>query len=477
MLTTAPMQRLSDLYEHLGAALDLTAELYEDAVVKYEDVAEWLNAPESPLHAYDALLYPQGSFRLGTVVRPLFRADEYDLDFVCRLTRDKTAITQEQLKNLVGDRLKKHPDLKVSASRRCWTIDYPKQFHMDVLPAIVNTDRPPNGILLTDRELRYWQFSNPIDYATWFFSRMASVVEAARKRFAASAGIPPEEVPLWQIKTALQRCVQLLKRHRDIYFAKNGDLRTPSILITTLAAHAYDGSADIAAALHHILSNMHRFINKRDDKWEVTNPTDQRENFADKWNEKPALRTAFLQWLDRARDDFSRLQQMPLQEGLVAARSMLGNEVDVAAAVLGMSAPVLNRSVTVPSVEPAPHAQLLRWPERRMYNASITTDVYTKSGKKLWRLSDRSVPKNVELRFRLNTNVPSPYSVQWQVVNTGAEARANGDLRGDFYGSDLGNINRHTEQTKYRGTHWIEAFVVRNGEVVARTGRTLVKIR
>jgi len=185
MLTIAPMQRLSDLYEHLGAALDLTSELYEDAVIKYEDVAEWLNAPESPLHAYDALLYPQGSFRLGTVVRPLFRADEYDLDFVCRLSRNKATITQEQLKNLVGDRLKKHPDLKVSASRRCWTIDYPKQFHMDVLPAIINTDRLPNGILLTDRELRYWQFSNPIDYAMWLFHRKMSRFGRSKRRSSA----------------------------------------------------------------------------------------------------------------------------------------------------------------------------------------------------------------------------------------------------------------------------------------------------
>lgn len=135
------------------------------------------------------------------------------------------------------------------------------------------------------------------------------------------------------------------------------------------------------------------------------------------------------------------------------------------------------RTVVVPALESAPHAQTPTWPERLQYKASITTDVYTTTGKRLWRLADRSLPKDVKLRFKLETNVPTPYVVKWQVVNTGSEARAQRGLRGDFYDSDRGTPNVRTEHTSYRGTHWVEGFVIRNGEVVARTGRTFVKIR
>ena len=33
------------------------------------------------------------------------------------------------------------------------------------------------------------------------------------------------------------------------------------------------------------------------------------------------------------------------------------------------------------------------------------------------------------------------------------------------------------ESTRYRGTHWIEAFVIKDGLCVARSGPTYVRIR
>ena len=41
----------------------------------------------------------------------------------------------------------------------------PQQFHLDVISSIPNVERQPNGILLPDKELHYWQKSNPITYA------------------------------------------------------------------------------------------------------------------------------------------------------------------------------------------------------------------------------------------------------------------------------------------------------------------------
>jgi hypothetical protein len=55
-----------------------------------------------------------------------------------------------------------------------------------------------------------------------------------------------EDVPEWRVKTPLQRAVQLLKRHRDVYFAGDYENRPISIIITTLAAHAYKNQENVS---------------------------------------------------------------------------------------------------------------------------------------------------------------------------------------------------------------------------------------
>lgn len=40
-------------------------------------------------------------------------------------------------------------------------------------------------------------------------------------------------------------------------------------------------------------------MKNRNGKWWVQNPVDPDENFADKWNEYPERREAFMQWLKK----------------------------------------------------------------------------------------------------------------------------------------------------------------------------------
>lgn len=109
--------------------------------------------------------------------------------------------------------------------------------------------------------------------------------------------------PITKSKTPLQRSIQLLKRHRDSLFQED-DHKPISAIITTLAAHAYDGEGTLTSALRTILRNMDRYIEERNGvKW-VQNPVNPHENFADKWPESPAKQEKFYTWLDRARRDF-----------------------------------------------------------------------------------------------------------------------------------------------------------------------------
>ena len=129
-------------------------------------------------------------------------------------------------------------------------------------------------------------------------------------------------------KTPLQIAVQILKRHRDIYFQKDLDNRPVSIIITTLAALAYNNQADIYAALVDIVRDMPGKIEYKDGKWRVMNPVDPDENFADKWNEYPKRREAFLRWLSQVQIDFSTFTQQPtLNKTVESLVPVLGNRV------------------------------------------------------------------------------------------------------------------------------------------------------
>ncbi len=263
--------------------------------------------------------------------------------------------------------------------RRCWTLHYADgaQFHMDILPALPDVQRyqimlkelghgglandpalTGQAIAITDKTLpQYtrvtedWPQSNPMGYAAWFRSRMTVQLTERKKAFVKREKITAsvDEIPDYKVKTPLQRALQLLKRHRDCMFAENGDHKPISIIITTLAAHAYNEEPTISEALHSILMGMDRYIESRGDEAWVANPVNPAENFADKWAEEPEKRENFYKWLEQARQDFAlylRASQFDVMPEIL--KEHLGTDlVDrtfnavIPAAAVGLAAPAI----------------------------------------------------------------------------------------------------------------------------------------
>lgn len=328
-----------DILEAIADALDIPPSKFEEAKSRYEAIGNWLDRPESSIAQFDPSISPQGSFLLGTVTRPFNDTEEYDVDLVCRLHATKADFTQKSLKEAVGREVTLYARARSMAApeehRRCWRLNYAAgaQFHMDVLPALPDSQRyqarllmegyralaeddtlSGHAIAITDKTLPQfdqptedWPQSNPTGYAAWFRSRMrvrlteAKRALAQRERITASV----DEIPDYKVKTPLQRTIQLLKRHRDCMFKDDGEYKPISIIITTLAAHAYNEEPTISAALQSILNGMDRFIEDRGGVAWVANPVNPAENFADKWAEEPKKRENFYRWLDQARQDFA----------------------------------------------------------------------------------------------------------------------------------------------------------------------------
>lgn len=379
-----PARSHDDVLEGIAAALDIPLSLFEEAKHRYESVGDWLDREESELAAYDPTISPQGSFLLGTVIRPLTDADEYDVDLVCRLEGTKAQFTQKSLKEAVGrevalyvraNRMKK----PLEEGRRCWTITYADgtQFHVDILPALPdaqryqilleqrgyqqlsqNTALTNQAIAITDKSAANyalpsddWPQSNPQGYAAWFRGRMAAQIARHKRALAEAYGAAAsvDDIPDYKVKTPLQRAVQLLKRHRDLMFADDGEHKPISIIITTLSAHAYNEESTITEALQSILTRMDQFIEYRGDEAWVANPVNPAENFADKWVEEPRKRENFYRWLEQSRRDFalylraSSFEVVPQELKETLGRDLVDRVLGVVLPASGLPAPAVTR--------------------------------------------------------------------------------------------------------------------------------------
>lgn len=324
MIETRP-QQLGAILGYLADELDVPEALYAEMVRKYDHLGSWIRADNAERFRTDSEIYPQGSVRLGTMIRPVKKDCEYDVDLVYRRELSKGSVTQEELVKQTGDQLRRYiTDLRkegedvpeLVARRRCWALNFKGRFHMDVLPAvpdpeaaIYNVRALDTAILITDRELREWQHSNPKGYAEWFNERERTVLQQRRLVMAKAANVEIETIPEERVKTPLRRAIQILKRHRDIRYEGNPDHKPISIIITTLAAGAYSNELDLFDALMSIVRKMPKGIQNYDGVWWIPNPINPQENFADKWNEEPQKATHFFRWLGQVEADITAAQQ------------------------------------------------------------------------------------------------------------------------------------------------------------------------
>jgi hypothetical protein len=333
------------IIEEIAASVDIPDLAYDKAEARYKDLAGWFGRPESACYGFDPHIYPQGSFRLGTVVR----GDEYDLDFGCRLRKGiyKSMHTQKQLKTLVGSDMEAYRQARrvesaLKEKPRCWRLQYQEadgfKFHMDGVPSIPMDD--PQRQLIAEAMIKFgsadvlaqnvakhagsitdnrlpnyeqispnWRISNSEGYALWFESRMKLAMPLLEKRAFEAKAAKVDDLPARKWKSPLQKCVQALKCHRDVMFAENPDGKPISVIITTLSANAYRGEQDVGSAMQNILATMGNFVSRQ--KPRVPNPVNPAEDFADKWYDPEYahlhLEQNFNWWLQQAQEDFAKI--------------------------------------------------------------------------------------------------------------------------------------------------------------------------
>lgn len=332
------MEARDQLLIKISRYLDISPSDFKLAQERFGAVKDWLvdgvyesgSSPE---------VYLQGSFRLGTVVRP-YRGDkdgDFDIDQVCEITVPKSSRAPNILKHDVGDRLKENAGYERmldDEGRRCWTIEYASAdgrpgFHLDILPSLPASVGEGHQIDITDKDgtTYIWSASNPKGYYLWFKSKnifSQDLISTQRQNIyqenqALYSGL--NDVPKQLLRSPLQRAIQVMKRHRDVHFS--GKEHKPiSIIITTIAAniHTKDSISEVIREFTNYVAERHEAFVKDGHlipdgvldfdggQWLIPNPVDYAEgkedieNFSDKWNEEPNLSAAFFEWakqLDR----------------------------------------------------------------------------------------------------------------------------------------------------------------------------------
>lgn len=360
-MTNDTMAKYSQILENLAGQLDIAPSKYQLAVERYTSVGKWLEGCDYEGCQAEPKIYPQGSFRLGTVVRPIMNGEEsdYDIDLVCELQKAKASTTAKKVKADVGARLMENEAYRKmleQEGRRCWTLNYAEKdgigFHIDVLPSIpedaatkiklqgagVPLGLAEKAISITHKEngIYTWSGSNPNGYVEWFdllkepmFNQVS--IKQKQQIYESNYGIfeKVDSVPDQLVRTPLQRAIQILKRHRDMRFAGTPvEADKPiSMIITTLAAQLYENEVDVYLALKNIVEKLEahanlinpgfrldeklasrRIIMRVRDGWYIPNPVNPYENFADRWHEENHRRAkAFFTWVSWVGEDLVKI--------------------------------------------------------------------------------------------------------------------------------------------------------------------------
>ncbi len=367
------LDRQKDILK-LIADVDITFSMFKNAESKYNALSCYLGRHIE----LNTNIYAQGSFALGTVVRPIKdgKDADYDLDFICEVDIDKNEIDASLLRSIIENALSDGELYggKMEVSDECITIHYAEEngvgFSIDIVPATHEsrenkkrlagkTDRPDlieDSIAIPMGTIgRYeWITNNPKGFKKWFEEINKPFLEYSRQNIRKSILETKgdyntvEEIPDEVLRSSVQRAIQILKRNRDLFYQKFSDLKPNSAIINVLVANVAKGCApDIGALdlLELVLNDLSecakvfydiqhekntlksKTICKQNGDWYIANPANPEDNLANKWNVDSSIVDKFFLWVDAARNDLVNSMELEDSEFRAVIESAFGQDI------------------------------------------------------------------------------------------------------------------------------------------------------
>ena len=308
--------------------LQLAPSLYTQATERYTTIAKTIQQ-DPAFNQITLNMYPHGSFRLKTTVKPL-SDDEFDLDFVAELP-SVAAMTPHELYNHIVRILRTdgiHNNM-VELKKRCVRVNYANDFHMDIMPGKLISPETKE-IIVPDHELKGWNHhSNPIGFADWFERQAKTRILFEMSEFWKFQHniekVTDQEVT--EQLEPLRRAVQLVKRYRDIFCEKSNTEPVRSIVICTMMGSI----ASFTGNTLQIIENFCNYVNgliaeSNGEPFIVKNPVVD-EVLTEKWKEGSNYQD-FVSMMKSLTDDVNVLKTLSTNSDINAlVKEMFGEAI------------------------------------------------------------------------------------------------------------------------------------------------------
>jgi hypothetical protein len=314
---------LDQLLADIAEKIQLTPSAYERAVARYNTIAAYLADGLSGIAQLNPVIYPQGSFRVGTTISAHEDDEDYDIDLVLELGipvySDPNAVLQ--LVADVMERGKGRLHFKAcKKKKRCITIEY-SDMHLDITPAVLRDGSNPRVLGIFDRHPGRpdHAIANPEGFAKWFDEKVqpAQVLQKRALR-AETYPVPDQKAP--EEKPVRVLSIQLLKRYRDIASDRRHYARCPSVLLSKLAVDAPHGGGlhgDLRVTTKYLASAVMQIPPP------VENPRCCDDKLSDRWPMTASDQQAFAQDLLQLDAQLARLGE----EGTQAQKQRILEEL------------------------------------------------------------------------------------------------------------------------------------------------------
>lgn len=396
---------------------------------------------------------PQGSFAHGTIIKPV-GSKEFDADVLVPMDEVDGWAASDYVQKLY-EAFGRSATYKTMRSRkkRCVTIDYAGDFHVDVVPFVTRS----GATYVANRATDEFELAAPDGFTEWF----------EEKNRIANGNL-----------VKVVRLLKYLRDHKTRY-------TVPSVTLTAALAHHVsetakvktpDAYSNVANTLRTLSSELAAQVagypygppyiadpgTSRDlaDRWGRDNYQTFQIRFtsyAEKIGEACDANDydkAVTIWRDLFGSDFGTMTESASLTASASARSLVP-----------VSERFLDRDFSIPeAVNPAYRFKAVGYlvPRRGFRDGPLP------------KRGDR-VGKSRSLKFKVEaSNIPEPYDVYWKIRNYGEEAEQADSLRGDIH-KDSGTRS-WAESTSYIGHHYVEAMIVKDGVCVAKSRQDVIVI-
>lgn len=395
---------------------------------------------------------PQGSYAHKTIIKPVNASHEFDADILLYLKEYSEWEAEDYVQELYQFfRDNSTYRDKVSRKTRCVTIKYANDFHIDVVPFL---DRHGKKYV-TNRHENNYELTDPEKYTEWLDERNRIT------------------------KHHFVKVIRLIKYIRDY----KQTFAIKSIILNTLLGEQVNDAAlledencynDVPTSLYTVMKKLKIYVQDNEYMPTIVDPGETNENFGDRWHQEgwAVFRTKMIFYSDKITEAYEETDE---EKSLSIWQEIFGKcfkkpetKADYSS---NESRGLVSYNNTEQQIEDLGFQQRIN----PRYKIRISGRVNKKTGYRHFDLHTQGnkVGRGRQISFTLkNFNIPHPYFIYWKTLNRGEYAIESNCVRGQI--SEGGTT--HQEPTSFRGNHFVECYIVKDGICVAKDRQSVIII-